>query len=838
MTPDQKAALDVARTLAELGVPIFLARPAMNNGQWDPAGGSGGCGYRLPKNWEKTTANPRYLEAWEPGMAVCAVMGHVLDLVDLDPRNGGKKESLNGSMPIVYAVAETPSGGYHGFVKSLGVRSRDAVLQGIDIKAGDPEGRGRGFAFIAPTVKLSKSTGELGQYNWIQLPDLDQLKKLAGDQSGRTLADIVRRAHGSKNKVADEDDAEEPRDWLIADVIPVGKRHPWLRSYAGWMRRNNVKLAEARILMRERWKRCEQPPSYPMPWEDAEFLLNDIYRRYDAEHGPTLITDWREPTSLASKVPPPLPIEACGPILGPLVAAVAKQVQVPSDMVINMVLSTITAAAQGRWKIRIEPGWTETLSVSTVTLAASGERKTPILALLTKPLVEYERKLQQEHGYDVAFRAEEIKLAQAQVDQTRKNIQRGKATNWDLQAEVESLQLLEPLYLPRLVAGDATPEALAILMAQQNGRIGVLSAEPGFFANVAGRYSRDGASNLDVVLQGTSGERIVVDRVTRDPLVINNPCLTISVCLQPGLLDALGRRPELRFAGFLARFLYVLPEPMVGRRSISVDYVDGFGGRAFADSSNSVDSAATVPNEKDRYIYTYSSIMDIWNTRLEALAVRARAVTLHETSTQSTESATTFAKPAAPALKWSTQSTELPLDEDARKQLQEYRCKLEPRLHPNTGDLASIADWGSKLPGTATRIAAALTLIENPAAEAIGHDAMSGALQLAEAYIPHVQTVLDRIRGRGDGLDQARDVLDVILRNRWSTFTQRDVHRKLEKTAWVRDARKAADTIADELETLEELGHVRMLPEGPREGAGRPKSPRYEVNPAHLEATS
>ena len=55
-------------------------------------------------------------------------------------------------MPTVYGVAASPSNGWHGFVQSMGVRSHDNVLPGIDVKAGDPDGQGRGFVFLAPTA--------------------------------------------------------------------------------------------------------------------------------------------------------------------------------------------------------------------------------------------------------------------------------------------------------------------------------------------------------------------------------------------------------------------------------------------------------------------------------------------------------------------------------------------------------------------------------------------------------------------------------------------------------------------------------------------------------------
>lgn len=191
MTPEQTAALDHARALAAAGVPVFVAHPDDSP-----------TGYRLPKSWQTTRANPRYVDAWRPGLALCAVMGHGLDLVDFDPRNGADASALNGTMPVRYGIASTPSGGVHAFVASLGVRSRDNVLPGIDIKAGDAEGKGRGFAFIAPTVRPSKVTGEPVAYRWLVPPDLAKLAAADGDRSGEQLAAMVAQARAGSRAPA------------------------------------------------------------------------------------------------------------------------------------------------------------------------------------------------------------------------------------------------------------------------------------------------------------------------------------------------------------------------------------------------------------------------------------------------------------------------------------------------------------------------------------------------------------------------------------------------------------------------------------------------------------
>ena len=76
-TPMQKGSTGSPADLAAMGLPLFACRLKENG---DPI---------PPKGWERTPAGrvPR----WKPGMALCAVMGTVFDVLDIDPRNGGNE---------------------------------------------------------------------------------------------------------------------------------------------------------------------------------------------------------------------------------------------------------------------------------------------------------------------------------------------------------------------------------------------------------------------------------------------------------------------------------------------------------------------------------------------------------------------------------------------------------------------------------------------------------------------------------------------------------------------------------------------------------------------------
>lgn len=226
ITMQQEQALAIARMLVKAGVPMFLAAPNLNSRH----------GFDLPGGWEQNEPDVSIVDAWRPGWALCAVTGHTFDLVDIDPRSGGTEADV--PMPHSYLTAETPSGGRHHFVKTLGVPSLDGkVAPGVDVKSGTLEGEGRGFAFIAPTVRASKVDGLPREYRWVlgpKGPVLPTPDQLAGDGSGALLRARVleiRRATASATpRRVGRSQAE--REWNSAiEKLRANVAH-WVRN--GW----------------------------------------------------------------------------------------------------------------------------------------------------------------------------------------------------------------------------------------------------------------------------------------------------------------------------------------------------------------------------------------------------------------------------------------------------------------------------------------------------------------------------------------------------------------------------------------------------------------------------
>jgi hypothetical protein len=186
--------LEIARGLIAAGVAVFAAPP-------DPTQPGE---YYLPHHWPKTVPSLVNLEKWQPGWALAAVGGRVVDFLDADPRNGSdasmKELEAAGQLPMTFGQQKTPSGGDHYVIAGTGERKATNFMPGLDLQSGAPDGEGRGFVFIAPTVRRSKDpadNGALRRYEWKVEPDLALLDEY-GETARESTEWIVARVHAKR----------------------------------------------------------------------------------------------------------------------------------------------------------------------------------------------------------------------------------------------------------------------------------------------------------------------------------------------------------------------------------------------------------------------------------------------------------------------------------------------------------------------------------------------------------------------------------------------------------------------------------------------------------------
>jgi replicative DNA helicase len=477
---------------------------------------------------------------------------------------------------------------------------------------------------------------------------------------------------------------------------------------------------------------------------------------------------------------PAFPVEVLPGWLGDYVAAVATATQTPPDLAGMLALAVLATVAAGAVEVQPRPGWREPLCLFVAIGMDAGARKSSVFTALTRPVAEFER---QQATAALPAITETITLRRI-ADQAAAHAEAAASkAPADLQEErqaeaiaraAEAANLIVPP-VPRWLVDDATPEALAGLLATY-GRIALLSPEGDVFDQMAGRYNQQAGPNLGVYLKGHAGDLLKVDRRGRPPEYVERPCLTIGLAVQPEVLRGLAGRPGFGGRGLLARFLYSLPQSLVGRRD---------------------PGAPPVPQ----------AMADRYAVELQALAA----------------SLTIPASDDGPAM--------VALDEEASELLLGFERDLEPRLAANSGDLAHLAGWAAKLAGATCRLAALLHLaghLRDGWAQPIGAETFGGAIRLADYLIEHARAVFD-LMGTDPRIEDARWLLNWIDRTNRTQFSRRDAHRAAPRGRFT----KATD-LEPALRLLEEHGYLRRVDPEPSQdprGRGRPASPRFLVNP-------
>ena len=262
----------------------------------------------------------------------------------------------------------------------------------------------------------------------------------------------------------------------------------------------------------------------------------------------------------------------------------------------------------------------------------------------------------------VATKTPEIVRAQTERDILEKRLQNMKTDAAKAKsqaerdgAEVDARELATQLarfeipVAPRLLADDATPEAVAGLLAEQKGRLAIISTEGGIFEIIAGRYS-ESVPNLDVYLKAYSGDTIRVDRRSRPAEFIADPCLTVVLTVQPDVIRDLSSKRGFRGRGFLARWNYSLPNIKVGFRD--------------------TDAPTAHPGVREKWMETQTAILEL------PYPGDIGTPLIH-------------------------------LSPCARREFQSFSKEVEVKLRPG-GELDGLVDWGNKLCGNVVRIAGLL----------------------------------------------------------------------------------------------------------------------------------
>lgn len=471
------------------------------------------------------------------------------------------------------------------------------------------------------------------------------------------------------------------------------------------------------------------------------------------------------------------PVKVLPTWLRDMVQSVAISTQTPLGLAGTNALGILSLCCSGKVKVQPRSDWSESLSLFLVVAFPSGARKSPVFDIMLDPLRQWESDRINQLRSKRARERERRTILQKKLHNLEKQAISDNGEN-AIEEAIDIAEKLEDMklpVLPRLFASDVTPEGVGRLMSEQGGCIGICSPEGAEVIDImGGRYSGTGKPNLDVYLKGHTGESIRIDRASRDSdaITVNHPFLTISICLQPCVLEAAWKRQDFSARGLLGRFLCSYPKHRLGYREID---------------------PPCVPKEvKDTYHKSIASLLDTFrgNGHID-------------------------------------QPYAMKLTPEAEETLRSVRENNERKLRPGMR-YGNNFSWGGKLDGTIIRIAGLLNLAENPTercpwSKPITANILNAAVSISEYF----EGQLSRVQGKCGGTPEARiahRILRWIKGNKISRFSQRDAYRGLGSNL-------GPDDVEAPLEALEASGYIRKVQSTPKERSGQKPSPTWEVNP-------
>jgi replicative DNA helicase len=446
---------------------------------------------------------------------------------------------------------------------------------------------------------------------------------------------------------------------------------------------------------------------------------------------------------------PPFPIDALPPVLRAWVSAEAEATQTPLDMAGMIAFGACASCIAGKLDVQVRPGWTEGANVYIAVAMEPSERKSGVFAAGFEPIyaVQQIKALAAAPAIAIAQARRELaesvlkkrkteyaKLSGEQLQQTP-NGARGAALAREIEEGAAALTRIEVPASPQLLCSDVTQEKLAMLLHEHGGRMTVASAEGTIFRVIAGRYA-EGKESFDVLLLAHAGDPLHVDRVGRPGLSVPRPRLSLVCAVQPRVIQALGDSQNMHDLGLLARIFYVLPKSTVGNRSVD---------------------APPVPD----------SVRDAYATIVKALA----SLPTPQETAQGAIAA------GQPLVDTSGRIPTLALSDGARELHRDYMRGLEPRLHPQTGDLHRMGHWSGKLAGAVARIALTLHVVEHGPAGALDRSTMANAIAFGDYLLAHAGRAFGVMLASAGDAD-ARALLAWLTKTGTKSFTDREVQRR------------------------------------------------------------
>ena len=263
------------------------------------------------------------------------------------------------------------------------------------------------------------------------------------------------------------------------------------------------------------------------------------------------------------------PIQCLPPVLRAMAEAISASYRVPLELSGPAVLGIVSGAVGKGLNLKSGADRIIRGNLYLVGIAESGEGKSSTLKEAAQPIQTAEKDAlgfwkeisNPETKAEIRILDREIKALEAVLGAkgSKKTVvvdrAKLKAELCEKIARLEYFQ--EKLEAPRMIVEDVTQEKLGSLLARNSEQLFSLSSDAGkTLQNLEGRYIKEkGKSDDDIYVRSYTGERCLVDRIGRESVILEDPCVALFWLMQPKRAQRLLGNEDLRDGGFLPRCL-------------------------------------------------------------------------------------------------------------------------------------------------------------------------------------------------------------------------------------------------------------------------------------------
>ncbi len=283
---------------------------------------------------------------------------------------------------------------------------------------------------------------------------------------------------------------------------------------------------------------------------------------------------WQEPEPLfVDTGSQAYPLNALPTTIRAAVTAVIGYVQCPPALAAMSALSVLSLVGQGIADVRRGPRLVGPCSLFLLGLGESGERKTTCDSAFVLPIREWQTHKQEEAGPAMRTHAADKRSWEAErrgIEEAIKNAAKGGKPTEELRERMRLVEAKKPCAprVPRLFYSDVTIESLRTKLAEIWPSAGLITAEGGIVFGAHAMNPDNIMRTLGAINVLWDGGQLEVDRVTSGDLLVECARLTVSLFVQPEVIQTfMDKNAALaRGSGWLARALLAHPESTQGSR--------------------------------------------------------------------------------------------------------------------------------------------------------------------------------------------------------------------------------------------------------------------------------